>query len=89
MTGNNFRNWPSAFHSRKVSRQSSSFHDNDPKHTSNFIENFFHRNNVDWWPTPLESPDLNPIENIWGSIKLYLRTNYKPNNLQELEDGIE
>ena len=65
------------------------FHDNDPKHASNFIENFFHRNNVDWWPTPLESPHLNPIENIWGSIKQYLRTNYKPKNLQELEDGIE
>lgn len=65
------------------------FHDNDPKHASNFIENFFHRNDVDWWPTPPESPDLNPIENIWGSMKQYLRTIYKPKNLQELKDGIE
>ena len=44
---------------------------------------------MNWWPTPPESQDLNPIENIWGSLKQYLRTSYKPNNLQELKDGIE
>lgn len=36
-----------------------------------------------------ESPDLNPNENVWGSMKQYLRTYYKPRNLQELKDGIE
>ena len=40
------------------------FHDNDPKHASEYIEDFFKRHNVNWWPTPPESPDLNPIENI-------------------------
>ena len=65
------------------------FHDNDPKHASEYIEDFFKRHNVNWWPTPPESPDLNPIENIWGSLKQYLRTHYKPKNLQELKDGIE
>ena len=40
------------------------FHDNDPKHASKYIEEFFVRNNINWWPTPHESPDLNPIENI-------------------------
>ena len=65
------------------------FHDNDPKHASNYIEEFFKHNDVDWWPTPPESPDLNPIENVWGSLKQYLRTSYKPRNLQELKDGIE
>ena len=36
--------------------------DNDPKHASFYIEDFF-ENRVNWWPTPPESP-LNPIKNI-------------------------
>ena len=64
-------------------------HDNDPKHSSERIETFFEENNVNWWPTPPESPDLNPIENIWGSLKQYLRNTYKPRNLQELKNGIK
>ena len=42
-----------------------------------------------WWPTPPESPDLNPIENIWGSLKQYLRNTYKPKNLVQLKEGIQ
>ena len=65
------------------------FQDQDPKHASSAIEEFFERNNVEWWPSPPESPDLNPIENVWGSMKQYLRTAYKPKNLEELKPGIE
>ena len=65
------------------------FHDNDPKHASGHIEKFFEHNNINWWPTPPESLDLNPIENVWGSLKQYLWNNYKPKSLQELKDGIE
>ena len=36
-----------------------------------------------------ELPDLNPIENVWGSMKQYLRTAYKPKILEELRAGIE
>ena len=39
-------------------------HDNDPKHTSNYAIDFLQRKNVNWWRTPAESPDLNPIENV-------------------------
>ena len=63
--------------------------DNDPKHCSHYIENFFEEHGVNWWPTPPESPDLNPIENVWGSMKQYLRTHYKPRNLDELKQGIQ
>ena len=41
------------------------------------------------WPSPPESPALNPIENVWGSMKQYLKTAYKPRNLEELRAGIE
>ena len=40
------------------------YHDNDPKHSSYYIEDFFKEHNVKCWPTPPESPDLNPIENV-------------------------
>ena len=45
-------------------------------------------NGVVWWKTPPESPDLNPIENIWHELKEYIRREIKPRNKQELKDGI-
>jgi len=41
--------------------------DNDPKHISNFIKQYFKDHKVKWWKTPAESPDLNCIEKVWGS----------------------
>ena len=35
-----------------------------------------------------ESPDLNPIENLWHDLKFYLESKVKPRNKQELVDGI-
>lgn len=61
--------------------------DNDPKHESKFAQKYFKGNGIEWWKTPVKSPDLNPIENAWGSMKTYLRIEYKPKNLQDLKDG--
>ena len=62
--------------------------DNDPKHTSRCAQAFFSANNVNWWKNPPESPDLNPIENLWHEAKEFLRREVKPHSKQELMDGI-
>ena len=64
------------------------FQDNDPKHTSKYIQSYFFNNDITWWKSPAESPDLNPIEKVWGSMKTYLRDKHKPRNLQQLKEGI-
>ena len=62
--------------------------DNDPKHCAHFTRNYFSAHNVNWWRTPAESPDLNPIENAWGSMKEYLCNTHKPRGLEDLKKGI-
>lgn len=39
--------------------------DNIPKYCSNFAQRFYERAGINWWPTPPESPDCNPIDNVW------------------------
>ena len=63
--------------------------DSDPKYSSKYVKSLFKFHGIYWWKSPAESPDLNPIENCWGSLKQFLRNTYKPTNLQELMDGIE
>ena len=43
--------------------------DNDPKHMSNLAKSFFEEEAINWWKTPPESPDLNPIKLVWHELK--------------------
>ena len=63
--------------------------DNDPKHTSGAAQRFLDEMGIFWWWTPAESPDLNPIENMWHELKEFLRREVKPTTKQELINGIQ
>lgn len=46
-------------------------------------------NKINHWPTPAESPDLNPIEMLWSELKQFIRRRVKPSTKEELVNAIK
>ena len=63
--------------------------DNDPKYCSNYTKDFYEIKGTNWMKMPAESPDLNPIENLWHEVKYFLRREIKLKTKNELVAGIQ
>ena len=57
--------------------------DNDPKHTSKIVAKCLKDNKVKVSEWLSQSPDLNPIENVWAELKKCVQAR-RPTNLTQL-----
>lgn len=62
--------------------------DNDPKHTSRLVKQWLSDNIVRVMEWPPQSPDLNPIEHLWGDVKNVIDKK-KFGTFDELWAGVE
>ena len=60
--------------------------DNDPKHTAKSTKKWLSENNVNVLQWPSQSPDLNPIGNVWRFLKIQIpkRAPANINNLKTI-----
>jgi transposase len=62
--------------------------DNATPHRARATHHFLNTEHICTTTWPALSPDMNPIENVWGLMKDYIRKHLAPENLTQLRHAI-